>query len=326
MSPARLRPRVHGPLDALRESRDAVLAALKERDLAPRVALRSSERMAEVPDASVHLVVTSPPYPLIEMWDAQLAEQTGVPTASEEGFAASHALLSRVWAECARALAPGGILAVNVGDATRKVGGDFRCMMNHAQVARDCEALGLQSLVPILWKKPTNKPNAFLGSGFLPTNAYVTLDCEFILLFRKGGARAFAPKDPLRYASQFSKAERDAWFSQVWDVRGASQDDARTAPFPPEIPYRLVRMLSCLGDTVLDPFAGTGTTLWVARALGRRAVGYEINPDLGLEKRVPRDAPDPAQVLAALEAHYARTGGAVERPNEAAERFLAAVA
>ena len=316
---------MHGPLDHLRESREATQAALATRDLAPLVVLRSSERMAEVPDGSVHLVATSPPYPLIEMWDAQLAAQTGVATATREGFDASHALLARVWDECARALAPGGVLAVNVGDATRKVAGDFQCAMNHVQVTRDCEALGLQSLVPILWKKPTNKPNAFLGSGFLPPNAYVTLDCEFILLFRKGGARAFPPKDPLRYASQFSKAERDAWFSQVWEVRGAAQDDARTAPFPPEIPYRLVRMFSCLGDTVLDPFAGTGTTLAVARALGRRALGYEINADLGVEKRVPRDAPDPHSVLAALEAHYVRTRGALEKPNEAAERFLAAV-
>jgi site-specific DNA-methyltransferase (cytosine-N4-specific) len=313
---------VHGPLEHLREHRAAVLDALARRDLTPAIHLHSSERMPEVPDASVHLVVTSPPYPLIEMWDAQLEQQTGVAAASAEGFAASHALLARVWAECHRALVPGGILAVNVGDATRKVDGDFQCVTNHVQVTRDCEALGFQSLVPILWKKPTNKPNAFLGSGFVPPNAYVTLDCEFILLFRKGGARAMAPKDPLRYASQFSKAERDVWFSQVWDVRGATQDQNGTAPFPPEIPYRLIRMLSSLGETVLDPFAGSGTTLVVARALGRRAIGCEINPDLGLEKRVPRDAPAPEAVLAALEAYYLAPAA---KPGDAPAHFLAAV-
>jgi len=317
---------VHGPLAFLRENRQAVETALAARDLTPQVLTQSSERMPQVPSASVHLVVTSPPYPLIGMWDAQLAQQTGVEdVASPQGFAASHALLARAWAECHRTLVPGGILAVNVGDATRAVGGDFQCVMNHVQVTRDCEALGFQSLVPILWKKPTNKPNAFLGSGFLPPNAYVTLDCEHVLLFRKGGARKLPPKDALRGASQFSKAERDAWFSQVWDVRGASQDTDGTAPFPLEIPYRLVRMFSCLGETVLDPFAGTGTTLSVARALGRRALGCEINEALGLAKRVPATAAGAAQVLDALDAHYARTEGALEKPNEAATRFIAAV-
>ena len=310
---------MQGPQDYLLRNRDEVAAALAARDLAPRMFWRSAERMAEVADGDAHLVVTSPPYPLIEMWDESLAAQTGLPReelASPKGFEASHALLARVWAECHRALAPGGILAVNVGDATRAVAGDFQCAMNHVRVTEDCQRLGFQSLVPILWKKPTNKPTAFLGSGFLPPNAYVTLDCEFILLFRKGGARQFPPKDPLRYASQFSKAERDAWFTQVWEVRGAPQDKAGTAPFPPEIPYRLVRMFSCLGDTVLDPFAGSGVTLQVARSLGRRAVGYEVNHALRpfVEARLPPHAPSPEEVLRGLEALYASTGGAPTRP------------
>lgn len=316
---------MHGPGAFLAQNRDAVLAALRARDLTPLVLAQSAERMPQVPDASVHLVATSPPYPLIEMWDAQLEAQTGAPAATRAAFDASHDLLARVWAECHRVLVPGGILAVNVGDATRKLDGDFQCLTNHVRVTRDCEALGFQSLVPILWKKPTNKPNAFLGSGFLPPNAYVTLDCEHVLLFRKGGARKLPPKDALRAASQFSKAERDVWFSQIWDVRGAAQDAEGTAPFPPEIPYRLVRMFSCLGETVIDPFAGTGTTLLVARALGRRPVGCEINDALGLAKRVPADAPDAARVLDALAAHYAATGGALEKANEAPARFLRAV-
>ena len=319
---------MRGPLDFLSGREADVLAALSAVDLAPRLFWHSSERMAELADGEAALVATSPPYPLIEMWDAQLAAQTGLATgdvASGKGFEASHALLARVWAECFRVLMPGGILAVNVGDATRAVEGDFQCVMNHVRVVEDCQRLGFQSLVPILWKKPTNKPTAFLGSGFLPPNAYVTLDCEFILLFRKGGGRRMGPKDPLRYASQFSKAERDAWFSQLWEVRGASQDKEGTAPFPPEIPYRLIRMFSCLGDTVVDPFAGSGVTLQVARALGRRAVGYEVNEALRgvVEKGLDASAPSPGQVVGKLRAHYEQTGGEAPRPGEAPARFLA---
>ena len=174
----------------------------------------------------------------------------------------------------------GGILCVNVGDATRTLNGSFQCYLNHARVAEHCERIGFQSLVPILWRKPTNKPNAFLGSGFFPPNAYVTLDCEYILVFRKGGKRVIKPQDPLRYASQYSKAERDVWFSQTWDLRGARQNHAETAPFPEELPYRLIRMFSCIGDTVLDPFLGTGTTVKLARLLGRKGIGYEMNSSL----------------------------------------------
>ncbi len=136
-------------------------------------------------------------------------------------------------------------------------------------------------------KKPTNKPKykgkgAFLGSRFLPPNAYVTLDCEFILIFRKGGPRKFKPKDPLRYASAYTKEQRNSWFTQIWEVTGAKQnvEERRVAAFPDEIPYRLIRMFSIVGDTVLDPFLGTGTTMKVAKELGRNSIGYEIDRSL----------------------------------------------
>lgn len=296
---------MHGPGEFLRENRFVLRSALAARDLAPALHEGSAEALPW-PGASVHLVVTSPPYPMIEMWDADLAKQTGLASTDPAFFDAAHALLARAWAECRRVLVPGGLLAVNVGDATRKLpGGDFRCWPNHAEVTRRCEALGFQSLVPILWKKPTNKPNAFLGSGFLPPNAYVTLDCEFILLFRNGSARTLPPKDPLRYASEFSKAERDTWFSQIWDFKGARQDDGLAA-FPEEVPERLVRMFSCLGETVLDPFAGSGTTLRVARRLGRRALAAERNADLwpALRAEAAKGASDAESVFDALEARY----------------------
>src|SRR6266705_6998631 len=270
--------------------------------------------MDELETDSTQLVVTSPPYPMIEMWDRLLERILNIPTGSfahqTNAFELSHQFLDRVWSECFRVLDKGGILCVNVGDATRTLNGSFQCYLNHARVAEHCERIGFQSLVPILWRKPTNKPNAFLGSGFLPPNAYVTLDCEYILVFRKGPKRVVKPQDPLRYASQYSKMERDVWFSQVWDFRGERQNSAETAPFPEELPYRLIRMFSCIGDAVLDPFLGTGTTLKIARVLGRRGVGYEVNPSLKplIDQNVQLSAPDPEDIIEHLRRMYEISG------------------
>jgi modification methylase len=228
--------------------------------------------LAEIDGGTVALVVTSPPYPMIPQWDRLFASM------GARDYPSMHRILRAAWAECARVLIPGGILAVNIGDAVRSLDGKFQLWPNHAQALVDATSLGLRPLPHLLWKKPTNKPNAFLGSGFLPPNAYVTLDCEYILLFRKGNLRSFPRRDGAREDSRYTRQERDLWFSQIWsDIRGARQGPGanRTAAFPPEIPERLIRMFSVVGDTVLDPFAGTGTTLWSAVRGGRDAVGVE---------------------------------------------------
>jgi modification methylase len=227
-----------------------------------------------VRDASVELVLTSPPYPMVPQWDAQF-HALG---ADDQG--AMLEVLADAWRACYRVLVPGGLLAIVIGDALRRGKDGFRLWPNHAATLLDAQRVGFRALPYVLWKKPTNRPNAYLGSGFLPPNAYVTLDCEFVLLLRKGELRRFPRRDPRREASRFGRAERDLWFSQVWeDVRGAPQRGpaGRTGAFPHALAERLVRMFSVVGDTVLDPFAGTGTTLWAAVGLGRHAVGVELD-------------------------------------------------
>ena len=238
-----------------------------------------------VPDASVELVLTSPPYPMVPQWDAQFR------SLGADDHAKMLEVLADAWRACHRVLVPGGLLAVVIGDALRRGEDGFRLWPNHAATLLDAQQVGFRPLPYVLWKKPTNRPNAYLGSGFLPPNAYVTLDCEFVLLLRKGALRRFPRRDPRREASRFSRRDRDLWFSQVWeDVRGAPQGGptGRTGAFPVALAERLVRMFSVVGDTVLDPFAGTGTTLWAAIRLGRKAVGVEL--DRGAYRRLVHEA------------------------------------
>ncbi len=216
----------------------------------------------------------------------KLEKNTDNDEAVRQIYGLMHDNLAKVWAETYRVLADGGIAAINIGDATRSINGKFQLFPNHSRITEICEKIGFTTLPYILWKKPTNRPKykgkgAFLGSGFLPPNAYVTLDCEFILLFRKGNLRKFEPHHPERYASQFTKTQRDVWFSQIWDFKGTRQTatelERRTAAYPDEVAERLIRMFSVKGETVLDPFLGSGTTVKVAILNERNSVGFELD-------------------------------------------------
>jgi DNA modification methylase len=258
-----------------------------------RVVVDDARQLDRVDDDSVHLVVTSPPYPMIEMWDevfSDLDPEVGDRLDAGAGRAAfelMHAQLDEVWSELARVLVDGGIACVNVGDATRTVGESFRVYQNHARVVEAFAERGFEPLPELLWRKPTNSAAKFMGSGMLPPNAYVTLEHEYVLVFRNGtDSRRFEPGAERRYSAAYFWEERNRWFSDVWtDVRGELQaleaDDLRdrSAAYPFEVPYRLVNMYSVYGDTVLDPFWGTGTTSLAALVAGRNSVGYELREE-----------------------------------------------
>jgi DNA modification methylase len=256
------------------------------------IIIGAAQNMEQLKDNSIELVVTSPPYPMIKMWDEIMAKQNPeVQTALDnndgaKAFELMHLELDKVWAEIERVLIPGGFACINIGDSTRTINGEFALYPNHSRIISAFQKLGVSNLPNILWRKQTNAPNKFMGSGMLPSGAYVTLEHEWILIFRKGGKRQFKSESEKlrRKESSFFWEERNVWFSDLWDLKGTkqkienSETRKRSAAYPFELPYRLINMYSLQGDTVLDPFLGTGTTTLAAIASNRNSVGYEIDP------------------------------------------------
>jgi modification methylase len=231
-----------------------------------------------IPDQSVHLVVTSPPYWTLKEYPKHKG-QLGFISDYEE----FHDELDRVWRHCLRVLVPGGRIVCVVGDVclSRKLHGRHMVMPLHADIVVRCRRIGFDNLTPILWYKISNAKYeiengraGFLGKPYEP-NAIIKNDIEFILMLRKpGGYRQ--PTEEQRDSSRLTKEEHHDWFQQVWTLTGESTRK-HPAPFPAELAYRLVRMFSFTGDTVLDPFMGTGTTLLAAANCGRNGIGVEID-------------------------------------------------
>ena len=265
-----------------------------------RIMHRDSRNLSFIESGSVDLVVTSPPYPMIKMWDEMFTKLNPVikhALSEEDGYKAfelMHLELDKAWSELYRVLRSGGIMCINIGDATRSLGRRFRLYPNGARILSKLIPLKFDVLPKILWRKSTNSPTKFMGSGMLPAGAYVTLEHEYILILRKGEKRPFLSdtEKKIRHESSYFWEERNKWFSDMWewDVGSAYQKMTqeslrdRSGAFPFELPYRLINMYSVKGDCVLDPFLGTGTTSLAALSSCRSSIGIEI--DEGFSKMI----------------------------------------
>lgn len=236
-----------------------------------------SRNMSLSDDKSIDLIITSPPY--WQLKDYGTANQIGF----DDSYESYINNLNLVWNECYRVLRDGCRLCINIGDqfARSKYYGRYKVIPIHSEIIRFCEAIGLDFMGQIIWQKTTTMNTsgggAVMGSFPYPRNGIVKLDFEYILLFKKSGI-AKKPSPQQKEASKMTTEEWNTYFAGHWNFPGVKQDK-HLAMFPEELPRRLIKMFSFSGETVLDPFAGSGTTAKVAKTLGRNSVNYEINPD-----------------------------------------------
>ncbi|MGH2535739.1 MAG: DNA-methyltransferase [Thermomicrobiales bacterium] len=245
-----------------------------------RIALADARDLSFIPDESVHLVVTSPPYFDLKQYAADAPGQLGE-IHEYERFLEE---LDKVWRECHRVLVPGGRVCCVVGAVTisRRAGGRHYVLPLPSDIQARSRAIGLDNLTPIIWLKVSNIvleasiSSRFLGKPNLP-NGVIKNDFETIVMLRKpGGYRKPTPEMEAR--SRINNDEYFKWFVPIWsDITGASTRE-HPAPYPVALAYRLIRMFSFVGDTVLDPFLGTGTTTRAAMLAGRNSIGVEVEP------------------------------------------------
>lgn len=241
-----------------------------------KIIIGDSRKMDEVSDESVHLIVTSPPYWQIKDYGG--AQQIGFNDSYDEYISN----LNSVWAECYRVLLPGCRLCVNIGDqfARAVTYGRYKVIPIREAIIRFCESMGFDYMGAVIWQKKTTMRTtggaSVMGSFPYPRNGLLEIDYEFILLFKKLGV-APSVSQIIKEASALSKEEWRQYFTGHWNFAGEKQNGGHAAVFPEELPKRLIKMFSFMGETVLDPFLGSGTTTKVAAYLGRNSVGYEIN-------------------------------------------------
>jgi modification methylase len=280
--------------------RNLIEAAVLEVPTSHRMMVGDARDIGSLSDGSVQLVVTSPPYWTLKKYnerDGQLGHVRDYESFLDQ--------LDLIWTEVYRLLVPGGRLICVVGDvclSRRNNGGRHTVVPLHASIEERCRQIGFDGLAPVIWHKISNavheveRASAFLGKPYEP-NSVIKNDIEFILMQRKpGGYRA--PTVETRLLSLIPASNHKRWFNQIWtDIRGESTR-RHPAPYPLELVDRLIRMFSFVGDTVLDPFTGTGTTSVAAALAGRSSIGIDIDPaylDMA-HQRLVHEAPPSATI------------------------------
>lgn len=267
-------PRIAKTSPLIREI-DAAIAQIPTRHV---LVCADAREMPGVQNESVHLICTSPPYWTLKNYresDGQLGHIESYDEFLDE--------LDRVWQRCFDALVPGGRLICVVGDVclSRRTHGRHTVVALHASIQERCRRIGFDNLAPIIWHKIANavheveNGSSFLGKPYEP-NAVIKNDIEFILMQRKpGGYRK--PSIASRVLSIISEENHRQWFQQIWSGLTGASTRNHPAPYPVELAERLIRMFSFAGDTVLDPFLGTGSTSIAAARFGRNSIGFEID-------------------------------------------------
>jgi len=280
--------------------RSLIEAAVLEVPTSHRLLVGDARDLNSFRDESIHLVVTSPPYWTLKKYndrDGQLGHWADYETFLDQ--------LDLVWSQVYRMLVPGGRLICVVGDvclSRRRNGGRHTVVPLHASIEERCRQIGFDGLAPVIWHKISNavheveRASAFMGKPYEP-NSVIKNDIEFILMQRKpGGYRT--PTVEMRLLSLIPASSHKRWFNQIWaDIRGESTRK-HPAPYPLELADRLIRMFSFVGDTVLDPFAGTGTTNVASALAGRSSIGIDIDPaylDMA-HQRLGQEAPPSATI------------------------------
>jgi DNA modification methylase len=249
----------------------------KDMETQHKIIIGDSRKMSEIPNVSIHLVVTSPPY--WQLKDYGNGNQIGF----NDNYEQYINNLNLVWNECHRVLHQGCRLCINIGDqfARSVYYGRYKVIPIRTEIIKFCESAGFDYMGAIIWQKVTTTNTTggatVMGSFPYPRNGILKIDYEFILIFKKYGNPPNVSKE-IKEQSKLSQEEWNQYFTGHWNFPGERQDK-HLAMFPEELPHRLIKMFSFIGDTVLDPFLGSGTTTLAARNLNRNSISYEINEE-----------------------------------------------